>query len=71
MRCDQCGSLSVLYPEDYCRRLVINGVVKAPINVAGVGRNLAALDEELQGRTLADKVYIIERSHDDERYLSP
>jgi hypothetical protein len=54
----------------YLDRLKDPALMRAPINVAGVGRNLAALDWDLTGLGLQSKVELIAASHSNPRYLT-
>jgi hypothetical protein len=73
VRCERCGTLGVEDSDRYLAHLLNNpGLIRAPINVAGVGRNLARLDADLQNcSTLAEKVALISASHDNPVYLQP
>ena len=70
VRCPVCGTIGVEWPEAYINRLIgDSSLIRAPINVAGVGRNLAIIDSDLAGRDLVTKIEILSSSHDNQRYL--
>ena len=70
VRCGVCGTIGVEDSSAYVARLSENsGLVKAPVNVAGVGRNIEILADDLRGKSTADKVSTLIESHTNPRYL--
>ena len=70
VRCDVCGMIGVEDENAYVARLQSDKTyIRAPINIAGIGRNLVRLSDDLEGLTLPEKIDIISKSHDNKRYL--
>lgn len=71
VRCDVCGTLGIENGDAYMAYILSNpALIRAPINICGVGRNLATLGDDLAGLDLASKLDLIARSHDNPRYLT-
>jgi hypothetical protein len=70
LQCRRCGILIVEQPEKFASYLLTNKIVKAPINLGGVGRNLRILADDLRGKTISEKTQILRDSHTNPRYLS-
>lgn len=69
IRCSKCGQIGIEHPDSYMAFLDARPVIKAPINVYGVGRNIVRLAEDLSTMPLASKVYAMAASHNNPRYL--
>lgn len=71
VRCAVCGTIGVEDSPAYVARLSTNAAyTKAPVNIAGVGRNIETLAADLKSLTLQEKVETISGSHTNARYLS-
>ena len=71
VRCGVCGTIGVEDSPAYVARLSTNAVyTKAPVNIAGVGRNIETLAADLKSLTMQEKVETISCSHTNTRYLS-
>lgn len=72
VRCDKCGTLEIEDSDAYIHFLLNRpGSTRAPINVHGVGRNLARVNAELVGKSLEEKIDIVSKSHDNPIFLVP
>lgn len=67
--CDTCGAVAVDMEFDYMNHQVASSNTKAPINVRGVGRNLARIADDLKPLSLSEKINLMQRSHTEPRYL--
>lgn len=69
--CDICGTLGAEDDAAYIRHLMADkSLVRAPVNLHGVGRNLSILAEDLKGQTLSERVSVVAASHTNLRYLT-
>lgn len=70
LQCRRCGILIVETPNAFMEHLDKQKIIKAPINLGGVGRNLRILADDLRGKTISEKTQILRDSHTNPRYLS-
>src|SRR3990167_448016 len=68
-RCAECGTLGIEDSEAYSRHVITRALIKAPINVAGVGRNLITVDAAMRNADIAAKIELLRSSHTDPRFL--
>lgn len=70
VRCEVCGCVGVEDEWAYIEQhLASAAYMRAPIGLAGIGRNLAALDADVRKLELTNKIDLIAASHDNPRYL--
>lgn len=72
VHCPDCGLVAVGHDEKYFHYLKTDPrAITAPINVAGVGRNIVTLNEDIQKLTsMESKVNLLCESHTSPRYLA-
>lgn len=70
VRCSACGCVGVENEVEYIEQYLTNAAyMRAPIGLAGIGRNLSTVDADLRGLELSSKIELIAGSHDNPRYL--
>ncbi len=70
VRCPECHTLAIEDGEAYIKHLLASpSLARAPVNVHGVGRDLAKIAADVDGLDLKSKIAIIAASHDNPKYL--